>query len=148
MKKVLILTHGNLADGVKNNAELIWGTCNEVACINAFLEDVSPQDELEAYFGSLDPTDEVVVFTDYLAGSVTKMAAPYIAQRAVHIVAGFNMPMVLEVLSTLDDPEDITAEFFRKLVEVGKDSICYVNDVFKVGNVSEATLKKYIENQG
>ncbi len=127
MRKILVLTHGHLATGVKSNAEILMGENDSASYIDGYIDGLSPEEEVEEWFSSLAPEDEALVFTDFLAGSTTKLMVPYIATGRVHIVTGFNMAMVLEALSGIQTASDL-AEFSRELVQLGKISPLYVND--------------------
>ena len=127
MRKILVLTHGHLATGVKSNADLIMGEFGCAHYIDGYLDGLSPQDEVEKWFSCLAPEDEALVFTDFLAGSTTQLVAPYIATGKVHIVTAFNMPMVLEALSGIENAPDL-ADFAREVVRLGKTAPLYVND--------------------
>ena len=103
------------------------------ACyVDGYLEGQSPQEEVERWFSGLAPEDEALVFTDFLAGSTTQLVAPYIAGGRVHVITGFNMPMVLEALAGVQSAPDLE-EFAREVVRLGKISPLYVNDKFAAG---------------
>lgn len=126
MRKILVLTHGHLASGAKNNSEIILGKNERAYYIDGYIDGLSPQEEVDAYFAALAPEDEVIVFTDFLAGSTTQLVAPYITRGRVHILTGFNMPMLLEALCSSDDGEG--EAFLSELIQNSRNSIIYVNE--------------------
>ena len=73
--------------------------------------------------------EEWVVFTDLLGGSITnqvlRVAAGLPGGQSVHIVAGVNLPLVIEVV--LSDPEMPVAEVLAEAVGRARDQLVYVN---------------------
>lgn len=126
MRKILVVSHGHLATGVKSNAEIILGENENVCYIDGYIDGLSPKEDIETYIASLGENEEVIVFTDILAGSVTKLVAPYIPKGNIYVVAGFNMPMILEAISSIDS-NDSTDVFVQELIKIGQSSINYVN---------------------
>lgn len=130
MRKILFATHGHMADGVLSAVKLILGDAVDVDTINAYLDGRSPEDQIRTYFGSMKEDDRVIVLTDLLGGSVNKEVLPYIRNPHVHVIAGMNLAMALEIAS-MSDEEEITEEFCRNLVEMAKAQVVYVNDCIK-----------------
>ncbi|MDB2109344.1 PTS sugar transporter subunit IIA [Clostridium paraputrificum] len=126
MRKLLIATHGYLADGVKSSINILCGEKSEVTYLNAYVEDGDIKENVKDFFNEYKPEDEVIVFTDLYGGSVNQICAEYINKENVHLIAGFNLALVLELLYK-DEP--LTNEIIRKEVENARNQLVYVNDI-------------------
>src|ERR1700760_1020558 len=104
MRKFLIVSHGEFAGGIKSALELITGAAPGVAVLQAYVdENRSVEEEIGGLIGD---GEEWVVFTDLLGGSITnqvlRTAVDLGVTGSVHIVAGMNLPLVIEVV--MSDP--------------------------------------------
>jgi fructoselysine and glucoselysine-specific PTS system IIA component len=123
-RKFLIVSHGGLARGIKSSLELIAGTVDEVYVLEAYAEENKPiEEELSLLFAEEEV--EWVVFSDLLGGSVTNQVVRLGKDKAVHIVAGFNLPLVIEVV--LSDPGLPVAEILGEAIGRAREQLVYVN---------------------
>ena len=63
MRKILIATHGFLADGIKNSISILTGKDDCLTCINAYVDDSDFTGDLQAFIDSVSPDDEAGIFT-------------------------------------------------------------------------------------
>lgn len=116
MRKLLIVSHGRLASGIKSSVEVLTGDASAITAIDAYLDDHDYTREVRDFIAGCDPADEAVVFTDLLGGSVfQKVAAEDLAEKSVMHVTGTNLAAVLECLLTPD-----------ALTPAAVDQICHV----------------------
>lgn len=130
MRKFLIVSHGALAGGFRSALELITGAAGEVLVLQAYLEENKPvEEELARLLQGAGTEEEWVVFTDLLGGSITNQVLRVMAglpgRDAIHIVAGVNLPLVIEVV--LGDPETPVPEILAEAVGRARDQLVYVN---------------------
>ena len=132
MRKFLIVSHGEFAGGMRSALELITGAQSGVVVLQAYVEENKSVEEELA--GLLGDGDEWVVFTDLLGGSITnqvlRTAAELGVTESVHIVAGMNLPLVIEVI--MADPETPVQEVLDEAIGMARDQIVYVNQL--IGN--------------
>ena len=137
-RKFLIATHGALADGFRSSLEIIAGAADSVCILQAYLDDNKPIEEklAELFHSAGDPGDpgdsrdpgdqeEWVVFSDLLGGSITNQLMRAGAGKNVHIIAGFNLPLLFEVV--LADPEIPVEELLLSAIERARAQMVYVN---------------------
>ena len=134
MRKILIVSHGELAGGMQSALELITGADSGVVVLQAYVEENrSVEEELAGLFGD---GEEWVVFTDLLGGSITnqvlRTAAELGVMESVHIVAGMNLPLVIEV--AMADPETPVMEVLNEAIGMARDQIAYVNQLIRNNN--------------
>ena len=123
-RKFLIVSHGGLARGIKSSLELIAGAVDGVYVLEAYVEENKPiEEELSQLFAEEEV--EWVVFSDLLGGSVTNQVVRAGNGKAVHIVAGFNLPLVIEVV--LSDPGLPVPEILGEAIGRAREQLVYVN---------------------
>jgi fructoselysine and glucoselysine-specific PTS system IIA component len=132
MRKFLIVSHGQFAGGIKSALELIMGPAPEVIVLQAYVEENrSVEEEIAGMLRSAGKEVEWVVLTDLLGGSITnqvlRVAADLGVTESVHIVAGMNLPLVIEVV--MSDPETPVQEVLTEAVGLARQQLAYVNDL-------------------
>ena len=127
-RKVIVVTHADLADGLKSSIEFFTGDKYEVTAICAFTKSNDVQEQLAAYFENLDEGDEVLGFTDILFGSVNQWISIYKLRPHTHIFSGTNVPLLLSLLLKPDD-EYLSEEEIQNAVAECSSSIVYVNSL-------------------
>lgn len=131
-RKFLIVSHGALASGFRSALELITGAVGNVIILQAYLEENVPvEEDLARLLQGAGAMEEWVVFTDLLGGSITNQVIRVMAdlpgRDAVHIVAGVNLPLVIEVV--LGDPETPVATLLNEAVGRAREQLVYVNGI-------------------
>lgn len=129
-RKFLIVSHGAFAGGILSALELITGAAGEVQVLQAYMEEnKSVEEELAGLLSGTGAGEEWVVFTDLLGGSITnqvlRVAAGLPEGGSVHVVAGVNLPLVIEVV--LSDPEMPVDLVLAEAVGRARDQLVYVN---------------------
>ena len=132
-RKFLIATHGAFAKGVKSALDIIAGEMDNMFLIQAYLDDSRPvEDELEDVMATVSDTDELIIFTDLLGGSVNNIMLRNALRENVHIVSGFNLPLLIEiVLSDVDTP---AIEVIEEAINNAKGQMVYVNKLITLNN--------------
>lgn len=129
MRQFIIATHGNFAKGIMNSVILISGEHPNVACYCAY---VDGQEDIDGnvckLLDSYDIEDEVVVVTDILGGSVCCAFLRQCKRPNLHILAGLNLPLLLELFANADQPID---EMMETAMCYARQSVCYCNSVMK-----------------
>lgn len=120
-----MMSHGKLAEGLKDTLKLFIGEKHGITSISAYSEDVMPEKELQKILDSLNAEDQLVIMTDILGGSVNQLAIPHLMRENTFIVAGLNLPLAIAI-SCLGEDADI--EDYRRIVEETQESIVLMND--------------------
>ncbi len=125
-RKFLVATHGTFAVGIKSSLDIIIGETDNVWLIQAYVdENKSIESEIHEIMAQVGDNDELVVFADILGGSVTNMLMQHALRPNVHIVSGFNLPLVIEIL--MADAGDPIEEVITSAIENAKEQMVYVN---------------------
>lgn len=125
MRKYLLISHGKMAQGVSESLKMFLGENHAFKYICAYVEHCDPQKEIQKFFSKVEEQDEVVVCTDLLGGSVNQFMIPYLKRENTYIIAGFNLPLLME-LSFLSEP--MQKKELRLVIEKAQNAIVLVND--------------------
>ena len=125
-RKFLIATHGAFAKGVSSSLELIIGSLENIYLIQAYIdENKSIEEEVIRLLADTGKDEEWVIFSDLLGGSITNQILQVAPRENVHIVAGFNLPVLLEVL--LADTESPVEQVIEQAIVNAREQLVYVN---------------------
>jgi mannose/fructose-specific phosphotransferase system component IIA len=132
-RKFLIATHGAFAKGAKSALDIIAGEMDNVFLIQAYLDDSRPvEDELEDVLATITDNDELIIFTDLLGGSVNNIMLRNALRENVHIVSGFNLPLLIEI--ALSDADTPAIEVIEDAINNAKGQMVYVNKLITLNN--------------
>lgn len=124
----MIATHGKFAEGILSALNIIGGEFGNVTCMGAYLNgNEGVQEQAAAYLEGIGDSDELIVFTDLMAGSVTNEILRCTLPDHTHIVSGINLPMLLAVmLAGEDEPIE---QVIKEGVESAREQLVYINDL-------------------
>lgn len=129
--KYICASHGNMASGVKSTVEMFLGKQDDVYAIDAYVEKRDFIQEFLCILESFDSGEEVVVFTDVFSGSVNQMISNYLETYNIKVLAGFNLPLIMEIIMRKAPLSD---EDINKVVEQAKEQMVYMNSLIG-GNI-------------
>ena len=128
MKKILIITHGDLCKGYNSALEVITTQKDKVDVIG-----IHPEDNQEVITSKIDnyikqnANNSIVILTDIPVGSTTQFSIPFVATyKNVYLVTGINLALVLELV--LNDSEDNIAQDIINAIEESKQTLLFIND--------------------
>ncbi|MEF9920351.1 MAG: hypothetical protein RR945_03660 [Erysipelotrichaceae bacterium] len=130
MKKILILTHGEYANGILNSLVMISGQQPNVTTICIRDEDTPDfiTNEISNYFDTTSIEDIKIIITDIPGGSSTRVALPFACNdKNIYLITGLNLALLLEIV--LNPSEEHIEEQIKNAIENAKDSIMYLNDM-------------------
>lgn len=104
MTQVLLMAHGELAPAMKNSVEMIFGEVPFFTAISFYKEE-----GLEAISTKIEQaiitTDEpIFIFADLFCGTPYNASCAVVMKypnREIEIVSGMSLPLVLEVVTTI-----------------------------------------------
>lgn len=101
MVGIIVMTHGTLAEGLVDAAQLIMGPAEQVKTLSLKRED--NVDDLDAAFKatleSVDTGDGVLVLADLFGGSPCNVASMNLREgNRYELVSGANLPMLIEAI--------------------------------------------------
>ncbi len=113
MLKLFISSHGHFASGIKSSVEILMGPNDRITVFDAYINQDSVNEHLDAFFRTVGPQDEVIMLSDLYGGSVNSVMYTYLTRPNTRLVAGVNLALVLE----LAVKEEISDDDLAALVE-------------------------------
>lgn len=129
MVKVIIASHHKLADGMGDTLKYLVPSLTDIETISAYLDNEPIDSAVEAALGRYQDTEDVVVFTDLLGGSVNQEFVRQLKPN-VHVIAGMNLPIIMTLLLQLEN-QPLSEELITQSIEEAKNQIIYVNQFLK-----------------
>ncbi|MDO3642377.1 PTS sugar transporter subunit IIA [Mucilaginibacter sp. L3T2-6] len=125
-RKFLIATHGTFAAGVKSSLDIIIGATDNLFLIQAYIDGaIGVEEQINQVMEQVSEDDELIVFTDILGGSITNQILQHALKGNVHVVSGFNLPLMIELL--MADANTPIEETIASAIDSAKEQITYVN---------------------
>lgn len=125
-KRLLIATHSTFAEGIKNAMELVTGSQDRVCTLCAYTDDMSEvETPVKKIMDELGPDEELIIATDIFGGSVNNEFMKYLKRKQIHLVAGVNLPLLFELITSLDTQD--TQKAVENAVRNSREQIRYCN---------------------
>lgn len=125
--KIIIATHGRLAEGLLDSSKLIAGEIDNVETLCAYISPgIDYSKEVEYILKNNDYNKyNLIVLTDLLGGSINNEFMNRLGKYKFILVSGVNLPLVLELvlhkdILSADDIESIIRSCKRSMVCVNK----------------------------
>lgn len=106
MKKIVIASHGMLAEGFKNTLEILGISQDGFIVMNFYCPNGSTSEDVIQCIEELEEQDQLVICTDIQYGSVNQMFMKEAIKRpekSVFLVTGVNLPMLLEIATCKEE---------------------------------------------
>lgn len=135
-RKILIASHGRLAEGLADSLNYIIGGKEKIETMCAYTD---PDFNLEKEVKSVlekhkSDGDELVVFTDIFGGSVNNEFMRNLNEYQFHLVANVNFPILLEIML---DQSSLTTEGVAGRVAKGSCAPKYCNSLMTQKHYNE-----------
>lgn len=125
-RKFIIATHGRMASGTRSSLEIILGQNEDLFLIEAYTEENKGiEEDLERIFKEIDVGTELIIFTDLLGGSITNQVLRFTRDRNIHIVSGFNLALLVEII--MADSDQSPGEIIELAIIAAREQMVYVN---------------------
>lgn len=123
MRKIILASHGDLSRGMMDTIEMIAGNQGEGLIhyrlgYGDIASDYSNRLEQEV---KAQPETEFIVCTDLAGASVNSAMLPLTRYPNVHVFAGMNVAMILEIL--LSYPSRLSRQDVESIIEISRQSI-------------------------
>jgi mannose/fructose-specific phosphotransferase system component IIA len=127
MKKILLISHGQLSSGIVDSIKMIMGDASNLQTISVNPEDHRDtiKQSIAAFLDAFGEQDHLFIVTDILGGSVTNLCMEYLNDQRIHLICGMNLPLVLQLMIAEDDLP--VHQIISESIEIGREGIDYVN---------------------
>ena len=125
IKKIgaVLVSHGKVANELLAAAQTIVGELNHIGAVSiGWNDDVEmAQAEIAAAIKKVSAGSGVLLLTDMFGGTPTNVSAMFLKEKAVEIVTGVNLPMVIKI--ALQNEQLTLAEMAKEIEIQGKQAI-------------------------
>ncbi|MEA4933710.1 MAG: PTS sugar transporter subunit IIA [Lawsonibacter sp.] len=131
MVELIVVTHGSVADALKETAEMLVGEQGHIRTFGLHLgESVDElREKVAAAIEVAHGQGEVMVITDMLAGSPFNIASSLMSRYQFEHLTGINFPVFLEILSNRD--ECTAAQLMEMATSSGRDTLMDARKFFE-----------------
>ncbi len=134
---VVLVAHGAIAESYFDVVKSISGP-QKAFNVLAMSETDNMENKRQELMRIIDDVNQgkgVVVLTDLFGGTPANLAISILGIKQVEVIAGFNLPMILKLLSVRTKDDLATA--VQKTEEAGKKHICIASE-FLTANGAQA----------
>jgi mannose/fructose/sorbose-specific phosphotransferase system IIA component len=125
MLGVVVCTHSDFAEGIRNAVEMILGEQEDfdVVCFREGEDMLELADRIKAVTARYeDAGEKYVVCADLFGATPFNASAAALAEADTSVITGVNLPILLQLLGERDSYEDYDA-FLLGTMESAKDSM-------------------------
>ncbi|MFZ8764067.1 PTS sugar transporter subunit IIA [Enterococcus diestrammenae] len=127
MRRVLIVSHSNLAKGAMDTLNFITADSLAVDYIAAYTETTENLEEVVASYFATHGENEILIFSDMKNGSVNQKLMPYMTEKH-HLITGFNLPLVL-ALALYPQEQSLTSDMIKTAIAEAQQEMIYMNEL-------------------
>lgn len=125
MRRIVLASHGELANGMKDSVEILVGDVPNVYSICAYTNGIDDvEEQIDALFSSFDNDDEIIVITDVFGGSVNKAFMKKLDSYKFWLISGMSLGLVIQMII---GPENNTEESITSVIDSAKNNIIFCN---------------------
>lgn len=120
---IIVMTHGDFGKAAMESAQLIVGKQDNYETVSVFVvDDVGNlKQELLDKVEGLDTSKGLIIFTDIVGGTPTNLASELLIREDTLVVAGVNLPILLEILTNRSKDIYTLKEIIRNAYEQSLD---------------------------
>lgn len=126
--KIILVSHGKLALGMKDTLQLIVGPRDDVIAYEAYEDDKG-----DKFIGQIkklvseNADEKFIIITDVLGGSVNnEMTSLLKEHKNIYLITGMNLPLVITLATK---PDEVNSKFIDSIVREGKKGVINVNQM-------------------
>ena len=135
MKRVLLLTHGHMASGIRNTVSILLGNSEHLDTIDAYVDEHNLTDQLNRYFQEMDADDQLIALADLMGASTYQQLLMHCHRDNMFIIAGINLVLILELL--IDKNKEFTKSELQQLVIQSREAmVLHDQSIYAEGETS------------
>lgn len=125
MVGIILVSHGPYAEALYESLKMIYGEQEKVEAINFTIgESIDDLKKKIDVAKKRLQTEEILIFVDIIGGSPYNVSSLEIDDK-VNVITGFNMPMILEILSRRNERLSVVSDIAKN---AGKNGIVDVHE--------------------
>lgn len=129
-RKLVLASHGRFASGILSSLQLICGASEKITTLDCYLTETFDLNEAVLEIIKENEHNELVIVTDLFGGSVNNEFLRYIDRPNYYLVAGMNLPFLIEFVTGFEQVGSLS-EFIQNALETSKQSIQFCNQTIQ-----------------
>ncbi|MDO4378638.1 MAG: hypothetical protein Q4C64_05745 [Erysipelotrichia bacterium] len=125
--KYLITGHGNYPIYTLKTVKFLLGERSDILTVCAHPDNNNYRQEISSIIQQYQE-EGLVIFTDILSGSVNQYCMQKLEKNNFHLITGYNIAMLLEMLLQ----EELSDEIIRSIVDGAKQQLIYCNELLNL----------------
>lgn len=133
--KIILVSHGKLAEGMKDTVEMITGKQKNLEAYEAHKNGTSDDSFIGEIKNSIDKAsgESTVVITDVLGGSVNNEITQLLKDhQKLTVLTGMNLPLVITLVTTANS--GLTQEDIEEAINQGQKGVLSINKLMTEDN--------------
>lgn len=125
MIQIVLVSHGNLSEGMLNSYEMIAGKNENISFVKLTDEGIGVfKEKLTKHLEQLLQKDDIVIFSDIKGGTPFNEAYHFCLKHSNHVrlIPAMNLPMLLEVGLSLTETASL-ADLQQKALDAGRSAL-------------------------
>ncbi|EOH95258.1 hypothetical protein I588_02452 [Enterococcus pallens ATCC BAA-351] len=128
VSKIILASHGSFASGIESSLKLICGNTAAIESLDCYTVEnfdltQSIDDLMERHVNQ-----EIIVVTDIFGGSVNNEFIRYISRPGFYLVAGLNLPFLIELVTKMETTNNIE-RVIQESLDNSKAALQFCNKV-------------------
>ncbi|BCA85672.1 PTS fructose transporter subunit IIA [Enterococcus saigonensis] len=126
MNTIILASHGELSQGLKQTAEMILGPANNIYALSAYRDEDEPIEKQTQQLVTKLGTKNLFILTDILGGSVNNEMLSLLKENPeIHLITGMNLPLVISIATQVgkissEDLQTIIIESQNSLIDCSR----------------------------
>ena len=120
MVQFFLSTHGRMASGLKSSIDILLGYSGCLTVFDAYVDERSLEEELNAFYETVGPEDQVILLSDMFGGSVNSMMYLFLNRPNTMLITGVNLALVIGLVVGRDS---LTREAVEELIGQSREAI-------------------------
>jgi len=128
-RKIVLASHGKFASGILSSLELICGKNEIISALDCYITENFDLNKTIEQLMNENVGKELIVITDLFGGSVNNEFLRYIKKPNFYLIAGLNLPFLIEFSAQVANVTDVT-EFILQTLNSSKKMIQFCNESY------------------
>ena len=127
---IIVASHGPMATGIIETSQWFFGKQPQLRslCLQPEQNIENFDEQIKNLVREVDTGDGVIILCDLLFGTPCNRSALQLNDN-IELIAGVNLGMLLEILSSRETYEGTLKDFVMKMVETGKNCVADVKAI-------------------
>ena len=129
-RRIILASHGSFASGILSSLELICGKQTNIEALDCYTEESFDLASEVSEIINNNQEKEIIVVTDIFGGSVNNEFLQYIHNSHFFLVAGMNLPFLVELVTQIEFVYSLE-DCINEALSNSKVSIQFCNNILK-----------------